>query len=66
MGKVREVVCVRAARVVRIPENTFTVIRNYIFMKNAEKIKYLKYCPFFVWTDLLAEDLAACMEMKVI
>lgn len=31
-------------------------------MKNAEKIKFLKYCPFFLWSDHLSEDLAACMS----
>jgi CRP-like cAMP-binding protein len=31
-------------------------------LKNAEKIKYLKYCPFFLWSDQLSEDLASCMS----
>lgn len=29
-------------------------IRNYLFVKNSEKIKYLKYCPFLTWNHNLA------------
>lgn len=63
--KVKEAICVRATKVLLIPEVTFSVIRNYLFLKNAEKIKYLKYCPFFIWSDTLSEDLAACMTMEI-
>ena len=34
-----------------------------MFIKNAEKIKYLKYCPFIPWNYQIAEDIAITMEL---
>lgn len=65
MEKVREIECVKALKMLRIPEKTFSGLRNYLFLKNAEKIKYLKYCPFFIWADSLSEDLASAMTMQI-
>jgi hypothetical protein len=56
----------REVKLLRIAPKLYEhCLRNYLFLKNAEKIKYLKYCPFFVWSDHLSEDLAACAEMVV-
>ena len=55
----------RGAKLLKLSETIFEGLRNYIFLKNAEKIKYLKYCPFFIWSDHLSEDLAACMSLTV-
>jgi hypothetical protein len=64
---VHEVVCVRRSRLLKISAALYDgFLRNYLFLKNAEKIKYLKYCPFFLWSDHLSEDLASAMTLEVI
>ena len=59
-------VCLRRSKVLRVTTHTYeSFLKNYLFLKNAEKIKYLKYCPFFLWSDHLSEDLASCMSLSI-
>jgi len=65
IDKVREIICTQPTKLLRINENIFKRLRNYLFLKNSEKIKYLKYCPFFLWSEHLSEDIASFMAMEV-
>ena len=52
----------RSSFLYKIPQTLFKDnVRNFLYMKNAEKIKYLNYCPFLKWGQHLAEDVAATM-----
>ena len=62
LSRIKEVVCLRQTKILKISNYIYdSYLKNYLFLKNAEKIKYLKYCPFFLWSDQLSEDLASCM-----
>ena len=48
----------------RIPHQIFKEqVRNFLYIKNTEKIKFMKYYPFLVWNQSLAEDIAISMDL---
>lgn len=57
-------VAIASSVLYRIKQSIFKeYVRNFLFVKNAEKIKYLKYCPFLTWNHSVAEDVATTMEL---
>ncbi len=55
----------RSTKLLKIPNNIYqSVIKNYLYLKNSEKIKFIQFCPFLIWKYQLTEDLASCMDMR--
>lgn len=46
----KEVLGLKTTTLLKVgPQLYHSYLKNFIFLKNSEKIKYLKYCPFFLW-----------------
>jgi hypothetical protein len=60
-------VVLRSTKLLKVTESVFShYLKSYLKLKQSEKLKFIKYCPFFIWSEELNEDLVSAMSLMEI